>query len=71
MLVQADIVEEVADALEEYTGQRGGATVVLRDLSVSSVPWLMILIQFHVACLSLETTLVRWEPGCWMSVNSH
>ena len=33
MLVQADIVEEVADALEEYTGQRGGATVVLRDLS--------------------------------------
>lgn len=33
MIEQAAIVADVADALEEYTGQKGGTTVVLRDLA--------------------------------------
>lgn len=33
MVEQAEIVNGLADALEEYTGQKGGATVLLRDLA--------------------------------------
>ncbi|MGI6148133.1 MAG: extracellular solute-binding protein [Limnochordia bacterium] len=33
MRIQAGILDSVADDLEAYTGQKGGATVVLRDLA--------------------------------------
>lgn len=33
LLEQAEVVSEIAVALEAYTGQKGGATVILQDLS--------------------------------------
>ena len=38
MRIQAGILDSVADDLEAYTGQKGGATVVLRDLARQLYP---------------------------------